>query len=141
MNRFDTDFARLFRETKHLTLATTSRDGQPWGTPLHFASDGQNIYWANSAQTVHTQNLRDNPRAFLTIMAEKVSDDAHTPAAYIQTTVTEIARDQVPAGIRAELGADEAMVYCVAEIGELDEAKSELDWQNYYFRKAKKEAK
>src|SRR5687767_5108601 len=52
----------------YATVATTSGAGVPWNTPVFFAYDEQgNIYWSSNPDSVHSQNIADNGKAFIVI--------------------------------------------------------------------------
>lgn len=58
------DVRQVLERNRYLTLATVSEDGAPWNTTLHYASDDTSIYWSSSDETVHSQNLAHDQRAF-----------------------------------------------------------------------------
>lgn len=49
-------------------LSTASPDGEPWGATIHYAVDDEfRFYFMTRAQTRKYRNLKDNPRAALTV--------------------------------------------------------------------------
>lgn len=46
----------------------TERGGQPWNSPVWAARDNDlNLYWSSWIKAVHSENIADNPRVFLTL--------------------------------------------------------------------------
>jgi hypothetical protein len=46
----------------------TECDGQPWNTPVWAArSPALHLYWSSWVKAVHSENIRRNPRTFLTL--------------------------------------------------------------------------
>lgn len=46
----------------------TEGGGQPWNTPVWAARDSDlNLYWSSWVKAVHSRNIADNPRVFLTL--------------------------------------------------------------------------
>ena len=85
----------ILKFNSYCTLATASADGEPWGSPVHFAFDKKNIYWVSHGQAIHSVNLRQNPRVFITIFdsrqaAETLGDRG---AVYISTQATKLSGD------------------------------------------------
>jgi nitroimidazol reductase NimA-like FMN-containing flavoprotein (pyridoxamine 5'-phosphate oxidase superfamily) len=58
------------RDIKYITIATASKTGQPWNSPVYSAFDGAyNFYWASDREGQHSRNIRENPQVFLAIYA------------------------------------------------------------------------
>lgn len=46
---------------KYATIATASKDGKPWNTPVaHTIDDELNIYWVSDKDNQHSRNVREN---------------------------------------------------------------------------------
>jgi hypothetical protein len=41
-------------------LGTVDETGQPWAVPLHFASDGRQIYWFSMPSAQHSRNIANH---------------------------------------------------------------------------------
>lgn len=68
MNDWIDDVTRLIFEGSFMTLATTDSDGLPWVSPVEFACDeDMRFYWFSPIDARHSQNVRANPRAALSI--------------------------------------------------------------------------
>ena len=81
---------RIIADNIYLTLATASLDGTPWISPLFFAYDSDHrLYWVSAKDSRHSDLLRHNPRAAITIF------DSHAPegegdGVYLEVSVTEL---------------------------------------------------
>ncbi|GAB4469377.1 MAG: hypothetical protein Kow0088_01270 [Anaerolineales bacterium] len=53
-----------------LTLATCSENGEPHAAAVYFAADGLKIYFFSDANSQHSRDLEQNPRAAITIYPE-----------------------------------------------------------------------
>jgi general stress protein 26 len=42
-------------------LGTVDADGYPWSVPLHFATDGRQIYWFSMPDAKHSENIVRHP--------------------------------------------------------------------------------
>ena len=52
----------------HITMTlATARDGRPRAATLFYANDGFDVYFVSDTDSVHSQDLLANPRAFVTI--------------------------------------------------------------------------
>ncbi len=52
----------------YITIATISKNGKPWNTPVYSAYDGKfNFFWASWKENEHSKNIRDNNDVFLVI--------------------------------------------------------------------------
>uniref|UniRef100_Q025J3 Pyridoxamine 5'-phosphate oxidase-related, FMN-binding n=1 Tax=Solibacter usitatus (strain Ellin6076) TaxID=234267 RepID=Q025J3_SOLUE len=59
----------LLKSESTLTLATCDRDGGPHAAPLFYLPEGGRLYWFSSARSLHSRNLRRDPRASVTVYA------------------------------------------------------------------------
>lgn len=52
----------------YITIATTSKEGLPWNTPVYSAYDEKyNFFWTSSLESVHSKNIVNNQDVFITI--------------------------------------------------------------------------
>lgn len=137
-----TDIAReVLKENTYMTLATASLRGTPWGTPVHFAHDNTYVYWLSKPDAVHSQNLAENDKLFITIFdaGQGVSELAQRRCVYVQTKGELLEGDDELAAreVYADTFSDEdgrdltLWRYYRAEIGAIDEEKS--NEQRVYF--------
>jgi uncharacterized protein YhbP (UPF0306 family) len=60
--------ADILFKSSFMTLATADKEGLPWASPVEFACDeGLRFYWWSVIHARHSQNIRANPRAALSI--------------------------------------------------------------------------
>lgn len=52
----------------YITIATVSKDGKPWNSPVYSAYDKKfNFFWASWKENEHSKNVRNNADVFLVI--------------------------------------------------------------------------
>lgn len=91
----NTDARTILENNNFVVLSTVSGDGTPWGTPVHFAFDEQNIYWISGDSAVHSQNIFDNGRAFLVVYNSQQDTAKDTRACiYVTTTARALEGDE-----------------------------------------------
>ncbi len=60
--------AEIIKKVIYITLATTSKNGQPWNSPLYSAFDEElNFYWASDHKSVHSKNIKANNKVFCVV--------------------------------------------------------------------------
>jgi general stress protein 26 len=99
MEEWIDDVTSLLFESNFMTLASVGGDGLPWVSPVEFAcDDGLRFYWFSPIDARHSQNVRANPRAALSIY-----DCAYVPltgqptALYGEGPVEELHRSELEA--------------------------------------------
>jgi hypothetical protein len=66
VDRSDVD--RLLAANRYLVLATADKDGQPWATPVFFASlDPHTLCWVSSPNSRHSRNIASRPGIAITV--------------------------------------------------------------------------
>ena len=59
---------QIISEIIYITIASVSKEGLPWNTPVYSAFDSSyNFFWASDKNGQHSQNVRNNPNVFLVI--------------------------------------------------------------------------
>lgn len=59
---------KILETIEYATIATTSRKGKPWNSPVARVYDHDlNIYWFSDKQNQHSQNVRENEDIFIVI--------------------------------------------------------------------------
>jgi nitroimidazol reductase NimA-like FMN-containing flavoprotein (pyridoxamine 5'-phosphate oxidase superfamily) len=67
----------IIEQIVYITIASSSRDGQPWNSPVYSAHDDDyNFYWASDKNGQHSKNIRDNPNVFIVIYDSTVPPGA-----------------------------------------------------------------
>lgn len=62
------ELTELLFSSRFMTLATADADGSPWASPVEFACDERlRFHWTSHLEARHSRNLRENPRAALSI--------------------------------------------------------------------------
>lgn len=132
----------VLKANTYMTLATVDTDGQPWGTPVHFAHDEQYVYWMSEPGAQHSQNLAANSKLFVTVFdaGQSVNELAQRRCVYIQTHGEQVSGDDELAAreVFADKFGDEdgrkvsEWQYYRAKLGEIDASKS--DEQRIYYK-------
>lgn len=124
-----------------MTLSTTNPDGSPWGTPINYAYDKENIYWFSPDNTTHSANIAHDPRIFIAVYSSRQNPSVpeERVAFYLATTAhklngddARIAQDVIADRIGADRPFNESAHFYSAAIGTLDHAKSSA--QRLYYR-------
>jgi general stress protein 26 len=59
---------RIIEEILYITIASVTKDGTPWNTPVFSAYDKEyNFYWGSHLDSQHSTNIRQNENIFLVI--------------------------------------------------------------------------
>lgn len=59
----------------YITIATSSKDGQPWNSPVYSAYDEDyNFYWASWRENQHSKNIAENNNIFIVIYDSKAPE-------------------------------------------------------------------
>jgi nitroimidazol reductase NimA-like FMN-containing flavoprotein (pyridoxamine 5'-phosphate oxidase superfamily) len=74
MDERDVQLAKeMLESTIYAAVATSSRDGQPWNSPVFVVYDDKlTFYWASASKSSHSQHIAENPRAFLVVFNSTV---------------------------------------------------------------------
>jgi hypothetical protein len=65
--------AAVIESNKYMALGTVTADGLPWVSPVYFTPDGHtDFYWVSSPDSVHSQNLTQNPNVSIAIFDSSV---------------------------------------------------------------------
>ena len=65
----------IIQKILYITIATSSKDGQPWNSPVFSAFDeNYNFYWNSWTENQHSKNIEGNPNVFLIIYDSTVSE-------------------------------------------------------------------
>jgi uncharacterized protein YhbP (UPF0306 family) len=62
----------IIEEILYITIATASKDGKPWNSPVYSAYDkNYNFFWASAIDAKHSQNIHENSQVALVIYNSK----------------------------------------------------------------------
>ncbi len=117
------DALKIFENTRIGTLATMNQDGSPWSTPVLLSLDGDVVSWVSGVDAIHSQNLARDGRVSISVYD---ATGESSRAVYISSIVA-IAGETFYSN-----EYQMTMTKYLAQLGELDEGKSELN--RYYFK-------
>ena len=81
---------KITKEILYITIATVTKDGNPWNTPVYSAFDeNYNFYWNSQISSQHSRNIKENPNVFLAIYNSKIEEGAGK-GVYIQAKAEEV---------------------------------------------------
>src|SRR5436190_447849 len=59
---------RIISKILYITIATASKDGNPWNSPVYSAFDeNYNFYWASDQNGQQSKNIKENEDIFIVI--------------------------------------------------------------------------
>src|SRR6266567_232260 len=65
----------IIEKIKYITIATASKDGTPWNSPVYSAFDEKyNFFWASDQNGQHSKNIAVNNKIFLVIYDSTVPE-------------------------------------------------------------------
>ncbi len=68
-------FKNIVTSVQYASVATVSKDGVPWNSPVFIAFDDKyNFYWASWRNNQHSKNIAENPVVFLVVYDSSVSE-------------------------------------------------------------------
>lgn len=93
------DARALVAANRFMTLATAGTAGEPWASPVWYATDdGHTFLWASSPETRHSRNLAERPQIAIVIF------DSHATrgegnALYLSAIAHELTGDELEPSI------------------------------------------
>ena len=85
---------------RYMTLGTADESGQPWVSPVWYASaDYRELFWVSSSEARHSRNVATRPQMSIVIF------DSHAPIStgqgvYMSAVAEELTGDDLDRGIR-----------------------------------------
>lgn len=65
----------IIEKILYITIATASKDGKPWNSPVYSAFDEDyNFYWASWRENQHSKNIKENNQVFIVIYDSTVPE-------------------------------------------------------------------
>src|ERR671933_588985 len=65
----------IIEKILYIAIATASKDGTPWNSPVYSAFDeNYNIYWASDQNGQHSKNIAENDKIFIVIYDSTVPE-------------------------------------------------------------------
>ena len=91
-NELQSRAKEIIDSLEYVTISTSDRDGEPWGTPVTaFHDENYVFYWISWMNAQHSKNIRENNRAFITIFdSTRQRGDNHRRGLYIQANAVQI---------------------------------------------------
>lgn len=84
---------QILQDNYYMTIATASKDGQPWISPVAYAFDeSYKFYWTSPEATRHSELIRSNPHIAIVVYDTK-APLKKGEAVYIEAEAYEIADD------------------------------------------------
>lgn len=78
----------------YITIATASKDGTPWNSPVYSAFDeNYNFFWASDQNGQHSKNIKENNKVFLVIYDSTVPEGAGE-GVYVQAKAYALVDDE-----------------------------------------------
>lgn len=80
----------ILRQIKYATVATASKDGKPWNSPVACVHDNRlNLYWFSDKEGRHSQNVHENEDVFIVIYDSTVPE-GDGEGVYIEAKAVEL---------------------------------------------------
>ena len=65
--------SKVIKKIQYLNIASITKDGKPWNTPVYCAYDTElNFYWISWKENQHSKNIKNNSSVFVTIYDSSV---------------------------------------------------------------------
>ena len=83
----------------YMTIATAGRDGDPWASPVWFASaDGREFLWVSSPDARHSRNIAVRPEVAIAIFDSR-QQPGRGVGAYVAATAAQVSPDELDAAV------------------------------------------
>lgn len=74
----------------YATVATASKAGKPWNSPVAGFWDGSyNLYWFSDKDSIHSKNIRENKDVFI-VVYDSTMPEGTGEGVYIEATACEV---------------------------------------------------
>ena len=84
--------AFILSKVRYLALATSSKDGLPWNTPLGYKIDEElHFYWVSEYMKQHSRNIKENENVFIAIYDSNLPEEKGE-AVYISAKAQELSK-------------------------------------------------
>ena len=81
---------KIIAKILFITIATSSKDGKPWNSPVYSAFDeNYNFFWASDQSSQHSKNIKENNNVFIVIYDSTVPE-GHGEGVYIKAKAYEL---------------------------------------------------
>ncbi|HEX2745921.1 MAG TPA: pyridoxamine 5'-phosphate oxidase family protein [Streptosporangiaceae bacterium] len=80
---------------QYMTLATADAQGQPWASPVFYATaDYTEFYWISAPETTHSRNLAQRPQISIVIFDSRAPEGTGQ-AVYLSATAEQVPDDDL----------------------------------------------
>lgn len=81
---------KIISENIYMTIATATKDGRPWISPVFFAyNENYNLFWVSNKDSLHSRLVRDNPQVAIVIFNSQ-APEGEGDGVYFESTVIEL---------------------------------------------------
>src|SRR3989344_3218167 len=90
MNEVVKKAKQILASNIYMTIASASKEGEPWISPVFFAYDEYyNLYWTSNKGSKHSQLIRNNPRVAIVIFDSR-APEGEGDGIYFEATAEEL---------------------------------------------------
>lgn len=90
IKKYTEDAKKVFDKIEYITLATVTKDGKPWNSPLWYVCDDKyNFYFYSPKYTQHAKNIRTSSEGFVTIY-DSTAPEGSGFGVYLNAKVVEL---------------------------------------------------
>ncbi len=94
MNNYSQEAKQIIADHIYMTIATASKNGQPWISPVFFAYDDKyNLYWVSYKNARHSSLIKDNPQVSIVIFNSQ-APEGEGDGVYFEAEVEEITENK-----------------------------------------------
>jgi len=87
---------KMIEENIYMTIATASKDGKPWVSPVYFAYDSKfNFYWSSAKMSLHSRLIKNNNHAAAVIFNSNAKEGTGD-AVYMAGRAAEVSYTEIP---------------------------------------------
>ncbi len=88
MDKYLVKARQIIEENIYMTIATSSKSGRPWISPVFFAYDeNYNLFWGSNKNSLHSQLIRSNPEVAIVIF-DSQAPEGEGDGVYFEGRVT-----------------------------------------------------
>ena len=120
---------QIIEENIYCTIATASKDGKPWISPVFYGFDeNYNIYWISDKGALHSTLVRENPQVAIVIFNSQ-APEGEGDGVYIVAKAYELSElEDVKEGVRIR---DSRAKVAAFKVKDLREATEDGAWRVY----------
>src|SRR3989344_9180348 len=120
MQNYTEKAKEIIAKNIYMTIATATRDGEPWISPVFFAYDNDyNLFWTSEKESRHSRLIRENGRVAIVVF-DSSAPEGEGDGVYFEANAAEIndpeEAKQAMALFSARATQDEFKVWKVEEV-------------------------